>query len=215
VLLDDLVAGDKMDFNDKCEIVKVMPTNEKYATAQPVDMAYQKGASLCQDMSDMKVKDKCEQPREMPCGGDSGSTHGPSCYQAGTLDLPKGSFAYVDKATYALTPLPAGETRTEMGEVMDDIKAGERGCVHIDGTTAKIYKEIGGATAPTTAPKFYAKLLDDLVASDGIEFNAACDVIRIPPTDSRYAAATKVTVAFVKGTDLCLDSVDHKVKTQC
>jgi hypothetical protein len=55
--MDDLVAGDKIDFNDKCEIVKVMPTAANYADAQPVDMAFQKGAKLCQDMSDMKVKD--------------------------------------------------------------------------------------------------------------------------------------------------------------
>lgn len=111
--------------------------------------------------------------------------------------------------------MPVGEVRAEMGEVMDDIKAGERGCVHFDGTTARIYKEIGGATAPTTAAKFYAKLVDDLVANDAIDFSADCDVIRIPPADSRYATATKVTVAFAKGVELCLDSVDQKVKTQC
>jgi hypothetical protein len=64
-----VVAGDKIDFTATCEVMKILPTAANYADAKTVDNAFKAGAMLCMDMTDMKVKDKCTQPHEMPCSG--------------------------------------------------------------------------------------------------------------------------------------------------
>jgi hypothetical protein len=133
--------------------MKVLPTASNYADAKTVDSPFKAGMMLCMDMTDMKLKDKCEQPREMPCSGGQHQPEAPKVmYYTVEMPMTPNNKAELKNGLWFTTTDATGY------EVADVFAVGESACLDTDGKLKKKCVEPAGPTdpnTPPTAPKVY------------------------------------------------------------